>query len=309
MADLSERRYMVDHLLSYYPTLEKEYYSATQCTVAKFWHAVFSPNLFSNRRFLIYDHIDQLKKVELDELAACVRQELPSDLVLILSGSGFSGAAAFYQKVKQELMLFDLSLEKPWDRKERLIRWLIHLAGKEKKVLTPPVAKQWLEKTKSDFTALCSELDKWIAFAGNSSELKLSMLEKIESEQAVQVGWKLSEALLWERKIERKAFEGFRLEDWQALFGQLRYQLRVSLCLSTATRKGKQDNLEEILPNLRSQQVAKYRQLGVLLSERCMRVGLQALAECDRQSRLGVEPFFLLTHFMMQLRREKNLGV
>ncbi|MEM7174721.1 MAG: hypothetical protein AAF443_02185 [Chlamydiota bacterium] len=308
VADSAERRYVVENLVHYYPAGEKEYHSAVQFPVSELWQAVHSLSLFSKQRFLVYDHIDQLKSAELDALAACVREKIPSDLVLILTGAAFSRSAAFYQKIKQELVLFDLSAEKPWERKERFTRWLIHLARKEEKVLSPSVAKKWLENSEHDFASLCSELAKWIAFVGKKKELELATLKQIESQPCALIGWRLSEALLWGQPIDRKVFDTFRLEDWHGLFGQLRYHLRTSLCIATAVRKGEQERLKEVLPRLYPQQVAKYRQLGALLGEKCLLSGLQKLAECEYQARMGIEPQNLFARWILQLRQGKNIG-
>lgn len=83
-------------------------------------------------RIVVLNEADKLKKSALDVLSAYVSKP-SSHVYLILSAASAKPFAELYERGKKELVVCDLSAEKPWERKERLKAQLVKMAALEKK--------------------------------------------------------------------------------------------------------------------------------------------------------------------------------
>src|SRR5690606_12214304 len=89
--------------------------------------------------------------------------------------------SSFYEEVLKHILVLDLTKEKPWDRKARILSWLSGFAKKEKKELSQELADHLYENTNKDLSLMLQELSKLLCFAKDSTKLTLEHYKEISS--------------------------------------------------------------------------------------------------------------------------------
>ncbi|MDN3508594.1 MAG: hypothetical protein P0S93_00940 [Candidatus Neptunochlamydia sp.] len=207
MEDPFERRFVSERIA------KKIGFEVTRLGKEQLLEELESLSLFSSKRTLICDEAaeKEIPKVE--------------DLVLIFTGKS---TPLFYKKMEKEGIILDLTHEKPWDRKNRLQRWLLEYARDCGKALSVDGATYLIDFSHADFAMLLQELDKVIAYSGEEKKLSLERIKEISSLDPVQSGWQLSETVVLGGTVH------FGDTDPYALIGQLRYQLQFGLQITLA---------------------------------------------------------------------------
>jgi len=176
-----ERKKMIEMILSTLHRKEKMIevaFDASSCPIESILDQLNSYSLFGNHSLVVLDRIEKLKKTACEALAHYL--SAPSQTTfLILGGSSLKGLTELYQKGKKELVILDLSEEKPWDRKARLRQWLIKEASHAKKRLAPDLIDYLMEKIEPDMQSLHQELEKLIVFTGEKNAIGLQDALKI----------------------------------------------------------------------------------------------------------------------------------
>ncbi len=211
-----------------------------------------SQSLFGSHWVVLLDGVEQLKKADAERLATYLAKPSPF-VYLILGAAQLTAGINFYNQAKKELILLDMSAEKPWDKKKRVKDWLCHEAAREKKALSDEAALFMLENVGMERAALTQELFKLITFVGERKAIALSDALSMTSHLQTSSMWKLAEQLVWEDKpLPRQPIED--LSMFLAFAAQLRSQLDIGLRLSALLAKGgSRDELAGHFPTLRPQ--------------------------------------------------------
>lgn len=242
-----------------------------------------SPSLFAEKRVVVCDEIEKLKNKSLS---------LPPDLILILLGKS---TPAFFESVKKEGITLDLTKEKPWDRKNRLHRWLLEGARSNGKTLKTDAATYLLERTHMDWASLNQELEKAITFSGNDAQISLETVHAVCGLSIVQTEWQLSEAMVWGGTLHGRSIK--QLEDLYGFVGKLRYQLNLGLALLS--------NGE--VPKISPKRLEKLEELVRNLSLPYFVFGLRELLQLELQMRSGLNNHtLLLDYFYTKLAERRH---
>ncbi len=179
-------------------------------------------SLFKSKQVLYLDGVDKVKGESLDLL--CDYAAKPSAFsYLVLGASAFKGVSELYSKGKRELVVCDLSQEKPWERKARLKGMLVEDLLKEGKQLSPEAWECLLENRELSLQALQSQLDKLLAYAGERSHLNLQDVQALCPSQKSLGLWELTEALAWKEAFPKCD------ETTSSLLLPLLFQLRTQM--------------------------------------------------------------------------------
>ncbi len=201
--DAMERRRIVEQiaLMLLKGGGEKRVFSCvSEKNVSQAFELLHTRPLFEQRWIVLLDGIDHLKKGELLALASYAAS--PSNFAyLIMSAEEAPSSKEFYEQTKKELILLDMSGEKPWEKKTRVKEWLIAEAAREKKVLDDEAALFLLEHVGVERAALEQELFKLLTFAHERPRLTLAEVKTISSYAQQTSLWKLAEQLVWEDKV------------------------------------------------------------------------------------------------------------
>jgi DNA polymerase III delta subunit len=218
------------------PELQLSKFDASEIELSQVMETLQTRSLFSQKTAVLLDHVDALKKAELEGLSNYL--SAPSKEVYLLLGAGsLKGLSDFYQKGKKELILLDLTSEKPWEKEKRLKQELIAAAFKEGKKISSDAADFLMEGTEADVGRLEQELAKVVAYVGDRNLIELKDVQAIGVSHPQQTGWEIADALVW--KKGKTAFSTF--QDLSGLLGvlpQVRYQLQLGMKLAEAVENG-----------------------------------------------------------------------
>lgn len=197
------------------------------------------PSLLGGAPIAILDEVDELSDGELELLINYAVQPA-SFSYLILGASNLKPLNDFYDKGKKELIIFDLSTEKPWQREKRMKKSIAAKAFKEGKTLTPALVDRFFEEFPLEMGILEQELIKLVCYVGDRKEIKLEDLQAICCSSKIKEGWQLADELVWNGKLPNPEEE----LDLFALIGQIRFYLEKGLMIASLMERGK--SLQEI---------------------------------------------------------------
>lgn len=194
-----------------------------------------SGSLFSTQMAAEFNGIDQLLKGEMELLGRYIGAP-NRGACLVLSSSRMKEVSSLYLKGKQEMVILDLSSEKPWEEKERLRSWIAQVVASEKKRIAPEAIEEMLVRLGSDRILLEQELNKLFCFVKSRQEITLSDVRLLCSEGGEEAAYPLARALVWEGKGFRS--EGVEVAFCLQLVGAIRSQLEIGLKMSALLKKG-----------------------------------------------------------------------
>jgi DNA polymerase-3 subunit delta len=233
---------------------------------------ILTPSLFGGLTLIIVEEADAVKNLSQLPL-------VPPGTHLLLGSSHFKPLSEFYHRGKKEIVVLDLSEEKPWDKERRLQEWLIAEAAYQRKSISSDVVHELLQRLGPDIATLDQELAKLICYIGEKPLIEIKDVEAICGQRDLFTGWQLSEKIVWDRPLSL----GSKLSDLGFLFpffGQLRYQLQLGLRLAEHLEKGTTD-LKRYFPNLRPAQFDKFLPLAKARKTLFFHKGLKLLYDLE----------------------------
>ena len=204
-------------------------------------------SLLSGKQVLYLDSIDKLKKSGLTILTEYVMRPSPF-AYLLLGSSSLKSLGDLYAKGKKELTVCDLSEEKPWDRKERFKRTLIHEAAKANKRFHEDAVEYLLENVGLNAPSLEQELIKLMTYVGDRREMTLQDARLLCGTHKSATAWQMAEAIVWKEALPCSG-ESMDLAMLLSFFSALRMQLQQGLILAVLVeRKAAREEIVHYLP-------------------------------------------------------------
>lgn len=235
-------------------------------------------SLFTGSQVLYIDGIDKLKKNGLAPLAEYAANPSPFSYLLLGAASAKS-LTDLATKGKKELIVCDLSDEKPWDRKDRLKRMIIDCAATAGKRINSDATEYLLENVGLNLPGLEQEIEKLISYAAGRSVLTLQDVHTLCAAQKSSTLWQISDAIAWKESFP-KLEENIDLSLLLPLISQLRTQFQHGLSLSILMERGvphveiaqhvphiKPVALDKILPYVKSRKSSYFKRALNLLFE------------------------------------------
>lgn len=258
-------------------------------------------SLFGGKQVIALDGIDKLKKGNLTEIAHYVAAPSPFAYLILGAASGKT-LTEIYAKGKKELVVCDLTEEKPWDRKERLKRFLVQLGAASGKVIQSDALEFLLDGLGLNLPALEQELFKLITYAGERKQIGLQDVETLCNVQKSSTLWQMAEAVVWRGKSHAEAPD-FDLSLLLPLIGQIRSQIQQGLALALLQEQGfGSSEISHYLPNLRGNQLERLLPLAKAKRSPFFKRGLKVLFEIEILAKnSSVEPGLLLDLFTAKL--------
>lgn len=183
--------------------------------------------LLGGQPLLICRGVEKLNKSQWQQLASYIENPSPFG-ILILHSTGGKLSSEFYHKLKKELVVLDLTDEKPWERRSRFERYLAEVAQRENCRLSPEASGFLLDHFGLELAGLEQELKKLICYVGERREIGIRDLQAVGSFRENTTMWQVGEAMVWGGGYGPSP-EG--IEEGLALVGALRYQLQLGLQL------------------------------------------------------------------------------
>lgn len=203
-------------------------------SIAEVIEELSSQSFLQAQRAVFVDESDKLKKKEKETLLTLLPYRTPGSL-LVLGAVSPKPLDEIYNILKKEMIVFDLSGEKPWDKRRRLERFAIELSAKKGKLLSLANAQILLDRLDLSLPLLEQEVEKLSLFCMDEKEIPTSAILSLSPVQAEFNGWAAAEGLVWDGKIP-SLDDSFSLGDFLTLIGQIRYQLEMGLQIASCTQ-------------------------------------------------------------------------
>lgn len=209
-------------------------------------------SLFFNKVSALYDGVEELTDKEQERLLAYLQHPNPVGH-LILGAKNSKNVAELYQKGKKELVLLDLSQEKPWDQLDRFKKWVVQLVIGEKKQITPDAVEALFERIPPDRALLQNEMEKLLSYIGERKQITRKDVEALCSPSQELNLFKTSEQLIWGGLEEMPDCEPL------SILGLMRYQLEMGLKMACLLKRGESEtSIGARFPKVRPKQLQNY---------------------------------------------------
>lgn len=260
-------------------------------------------SLFSGKVGAVFDGVDQILDSELELLTQYIAAPNPQGH-LILGASSGKNITALYNKGKKEIVVLDLSAEKPWEEKQRLQKWLVQLVHSQKKQIAADAVEAIFERLPCDRLLLSQEMEKLICYVGEKTAITKGDVETICSTSVEHNFFQIAQQLVWGGLKTPPDFND--ISTLLPLIGLLRNQLEMGLKMAVLIKKGAtQEEVGAAFPRLWPKALqqcfdgAKQKGIDVFKS------GLRHLFDLEfgLKTSLG-KPEILFTIFASKLRRD-----
>lgn len=242
-AQESERKKIIASLVQY---LEKES-DLRRCSQMKdaLVH-LSSGSLFSNKLTAVFDGVELLLDSEMEQLGQFIGNPQGH---LVLGAATAKNITALYAKGKKEMVVLDLTAEKPWEEKQRLQKWLVQTIHAQKKQIAADAVEAIFERLPCDRLVLGQEADKLLCYVGERTAITRADVETICSTSVEHNFFQIAQQLVW---------GGLKtipdLNDISVLLplvGQLRNQFEMGLKIAVLIKKGAtQEEISAAFPRL-----------------------------------------------------------
>lgn len=235
-----------------------------QDSFSKLIEALVTVPLFSSSVIVKVDDGSSWAKKEREQLASVITK--PSGFsYLVLGVSSLKDFTSIYSAAKNDVVVLDMTQEKPWERQRRLQQWLIDRALQEGKKIAQPIAAHLLEACGTDCMMLEQELLKLITFVGQRPQITQEDMKAVGVNYLFPSGWQMAEALVFEGRAPIKD-PSFDISDLLPLLGQVRYHINNARMCSMHLKEGKaKEAIAELMPQLKGASLDKYLHLAFKL--------------------------------------------
>ena len=253
---------IVEWLCKKHPASEVFASSGSEDPFSKVVENLSTRPLFSSHVIVKLDAAGELNKKEREVLEGFILK--PSEFAfLVLGTSSLKEFSDICTKAKNDVVVLDLSQEKPWDRQRRLQQWLIDKCLKEGKKISQQVSVELLDACGPDIMLVEQELLKLIAYVGERPFISSEDVKKIGVNYVLPSGWQMADSLVFEGKSPIKD-PSFDLSDLLPLLGQVRYHLNTARQFAFHLSQGvAREEIARLFPHVRQNSFDKYLQLSI----------------------------------------------
>jgi len=181
---------------------------------------VMQPSLFGGQKVMVVLDCEKFSDEQWEEI---LKQE---------DCCGFffkkSSTKSLEELFKGRGKILRLTAEKPWDRKNRLVKEVIESAFKDGVIISQPTAYRFVERAGNDLQLFHGELKKLRAFARGKSKLEDSDIDAIIRPLPEENLFKVSEELVW-KGVRTPNFYLDGVSSLLQIIGAFRFQAYLGL--------------------------------------------------------------------------------
>ncbi|MBS0629963.1 MAG: hypothetical protein JSS30_07075 [Verrucomicrobia bacterium] len=205
-------------------------------------------SLFSGKSAAVLDSVELFLESEIQLLSRYVSSPNPQGQLILGSATG-KVITSLYEKGKKEMVILDLTQEKPWEEKQRLQKWLVQTIHAQKKQIAPDAVEALFERLPSDRLYLSQEIEKLICYIGERSGITRADIDAICSSSIDYNFFQIAQQMVWGGL--KSVPELNDVSTLLPLIGLLRNQLEMGLKMAVLTKKGAtQEEISSAFPRL-----------------------------------------------------------
>lgn len=281
-----DRSYFLNRLQKSFLAISKESevirLFGAELTAASFLSALHTPSLFSPDTLIVLDEFDLVSRTTLQALSDSM-QKLPSEVRLIMSAKNAKNLDQVLEKCRHKQIVLDLTKEKPWDRKSRLMNQLIFAAQKEGMTVAHEALEELFTRIGADCNALLRELNKLMLFCFDSKRIDTQSVKKLVSFSAPLKTFKMSQSWVFDQPALLD--EDVSAGDFFMWLGQIRYHLHRGL--KAADLLEHNEPIESYFKNLMPKELNRLANSAEQLSSFYFREGLEFCLESEINAKSG----------------------
>jgi DNA polymerase-3 subunit delta len=289
--DFLERKLLVDKIVAVFkkdnPSVDVIKMEISDQSLLAIKEELETFSLFSSNKVLVLKEVEKASKSLLDNLSTYFK--VAPAYPVIFEGHDFKNDPKFYEKLKKEMIVIELTKEKPWEKKQRILNWVEGFCKKEKKTLSKDVLESLYEKCHKDLSLVMQEVEKLVIYTGQEAVITLAHLHAICGAEGELNLWTLAEAIVWQ-DAEAMWLKSLEFPMDTAVFypflGQLRYHYQQGLKIFQLTSQGLNfEELSQKLPQLQPKHLQRYYASIQKFSANYFTQALLLLFEIDIQSK------------------------
>jgi hypothetical protein len=181
-------------------------------------------SLFSNLDLIQIDQVEELDVKQQESLIRALKDK-GQDLVVILSGSK---APSKLLAASLEMLVLDLSKEKPWDHKKRVIGAVADSARKAGKSIEYGAIEKLVEVSGLDLALLEQQVELLVCYTGARRNIVMSDLSVLSVAQKRQKTWAIADYFTF-RQGEAPILEEMADSDFYSLLVQIRSRMNLAI--------------------------------------------------------------------------------
>lgn len=254
-------------------------------------------SMMDNRRVLVLEDADTYTVKKMQPCLDILKGSL--DLTVFFLGKMNKSLASFYEKGNEVLGCFDISKEKPWDQKTRIIKWLsLSLQSANKRCTC---IDYLLDRVGNSFATLLQEIEKLICYVGLRADITQNDINAICAPSSAINQWQFADKVIFGR-LSSIDVTSAAVEDFHFYLSLFRKQLQLGLQMSVATPDQIATSFPKLYPKKREQLSSLSKRLGAPYFQK----GLNQLFEMEALSKsTSVDLKHLLEMFILKLEKEK----
>ena len=305
--DFYEREIIIKEILANFKSARIVYIDALESNFATLRSELESGDLFSEKKVVVLKSIEKASKTFIKDLSAYC--EVASTYSLILDGEKLE--KSFYDKVTKRLVALDLTKEKPWDRKARIISWLGFFVKRDGKQLSPDLADHLYESSEKQLSIMIQELNKLICYTKGSENITLADFKEISSSQAQEKLWNLSEGLVFQNNkkcFEEAVCKKLDAQTFHQLLAQLRYHLQIAAKIQALKQSGDTAMLSHF-PRLLPKTFDKYERALTSMPQDYATNALMSLFDAEAKAKsISVDENVLFLELITKMHTRATAG-
>lgn len=264
-ADVFDRGFLREAILERIKTLcgplEVIKFDCEGLSFDQFYQECETKDLFAVFKIFYLSQFEKAGKQLVEQLSSYLSHN--SQLIVIIEGEQNKLEAKLYDKLKKEMVAFDLIKEKSWEKKARVV----HLAQKkcayEKKKIAKDALEAMYEGCGRSTAIFMQELEKLLCYVGARHEMTASDIHSIGVLVQESNQWNICESFVWD-PCESTYKDILQLEvkeqEFFSLLGQLRYQCQLGCRVhELLTSCGSDQACIEQLPPTQQKHFQKYK--------------------------------------------------
>lgn len=257
-------------------------------------------SLFSRSKFLCIKNIEKISEKDLKLLSILFKNKDP----IVFSARLSTSLKELYNKHKKELVVIDLTTEKPWERRERFLTWSLSYLKRFNLSVDREGLNRLLQNV-SHFDVLKNELDKLVLYCNGEKIISKEIMQEVSRTLPHMTLWKVSEELFFSQdKIEVKKFMQGIVEstDIQTLFSHFKYHVELALYLKSCSVR----ELPKTYGALHAKTLERYKNYLKYWSLDHLKKTFQVILRYESLSRkVLINPKILLIRFFADVTRFK----
>lgn len=246
-------------------------------------------SLFEAEKIVVVRHVELMEKSQRSRLRDMFASLKKNQTTLIISGSGIAATTKFFKEANAHGVTLNLLSEKPWERENRLIDWLLEQAKLSGKRMDRGTCSQLVKQIGADQALLSRELEKLLCYVGDRMAISAADVSALSITVPTDTVWQLGDAILEKQAGEALRILSALMESSPVAIGTLaalrsQFQKSFQIC-SMIESGGNTQSVAKAFPymseRIRDRNIRLARQYGMAAFKR----GMLTINACDIQLR------------------------